>query len=162
MLPLLADIHDPAPQAEARGAARRTLELAVASSGGNALIHNLSQTGLLIQTAAALAVGDRIEIDLPEVGPTPAHVIWTQREFVGCEFAAPVSRAAVSAALLKAVPETAPPLPAVARAPWSDLAIVADAAPEAAASPALAAGLIVSLGIAAALVVALLSFPFAV
>ena len=162
MQPLLAEIRTDAPPSEDRRSLRRALrlEVVVSSRDSNALIHNLSQTGLLIQTEARLLVGERLEFDLPEAGPTPAEVVWTRGEFVGCEVAAPVSRGAVSAALLRAPPER--PRQSAPRALWSDLEGLTETEVLQRPEAALAVGLGLALAIAASLVVALLSFPFAV
>jgi transcriptional regulator with XRE-family HTH domain len=61
------------------------------------LIHNVSATGLLIQSAVALADAERIEIPLPQVGATSAHVVWTSEDFYGCRFDTPVPASALSA-----------------------------------------------------------------
>ena len=85
---LLAQIYQDARSSDQRGAARRSLRLDVESAAGDrqsrAIVRNLSETGLLL-----------------EAGAVPARVVWARRPFFGCEFVRPVSRAAVSAALLK-------------------------------------------------------------
>ena len=86
---------------EQRRAARRTLRLEVAG-GGVATIRNLSHQGLLIETPSDLKVGDRVSLELPLAGLAEARVIWARAPFYGCEFARPISRAAISAALLSA------------------------------------------------------------
>jgi hypothetical protein len=85
---------------------RRILKLrvpgATASGPGVAvLIHDLSLSGLLIETSAELAVGAELQIDLPEAGLRPAMVVWSSGQYFGCAFATPLPRAALSAALLK-------------------------------------------------------------
>jgi transcriptional regulator with XRE-family HTH domain len=85
---------------------RRRLRLearGVTASGGKAdvLVHNVSATGLLLESQVALAVGETIEIDLPHAGATPASVVWTSENLFGCQFAAPISAAALSAAQLR-------------------------------------------------------------
>jgi hypothetical protein len=167
MLPLLAEIRTNAPPAEGRSAARRTLRLEVPTTTShdrtNALIHNLSETGLLIETTAGLAVGDGLEVELPEAGVTAARVIWMRGEFVGCEFATRLPKAAVSAALLRA-PVEPPELLVPARAPalWSDIGPAAPDLNQAGDDrPAMIASLVISLLVALALTVALMSFSFA-
>jgi transcriptional regulator with XRE-family HTH domain len=79
---------------EARGAT---------ASGGptDVLVHNVSATGLLLESAVTLAIGERIEIDLPHAGATGASVVWTSGRLCGCQFDAPVSAATLSAAQLR-------------------------------------------------------------
>lgn len=88
-----------------RGAYRRSLRLAVGAvlpnDTVNALIHNISELGLLVETGAELRIGEQLFVDLPHVGETGAVVVWAGGSFFGCEFAPAVSRAAVSAALLR-------------------------------------------------------------
>lgn len=159
-------------QLDDRAAARRTLRLEVHASSSSpdapiALIRNLSERGLLLETAAGLVIGETIQVDLPEAGASPARVVWTDGSFFGCEFIRPVSRAAVSAALLLAPVEqlqsvsALPDVPAYAnfgdeqarselthetRTPGLDLIVMAS--------------LVVSLLIAAIFVYALLTFEF--
>lgn len=83
-------------------AARRQLLLESAgftASGQTArvLIHNVSTTGLLIESTVALAEAERIEIALPQIGSATAHVVWTSENFYGCRFDAPVPMSALSA-----------------------------------------------------------------
>ena len=92
---------------EQRRTPRRTLRLDV-DGGATATVRNLSETGLLIESPDALEVGDRVSLDLPVAGPAEARVIWARAPFYGCEFARPVSRAVVSAALLRAPIEEPP------------------------------------------------------
>lgn len=85
---------------------RRKLRLEVEgklASGGatNVQVHNISTTGLLLESAVALAVGERIEVDLPHAGPSRAKVIWSSGKLFGCQFHTPISNAALSAAQLR-------------------------------------------------------------
>lgn len=102
---LLAELYQDPHAGEQRGAARRSLRLEVEGSTvvgqSRAIIRNLSETGLLLESETALAVGEELLVELPQAGAVPARVVWARRPFFGCEFVRPVSRAAVSAALLK-------------------------------------------------------------
>lgn len=80
------------------------LETQGASSSGAempVLIHNFSESGLLLESATALAVGDTIELELPEAGQTPARVIWTSGNLYGCAFDRILPKSALSAAQLR-------------------------------------------------------------
>jgi transcriptional regulator with XRE-family HTH domain len=70
----------------------------------NVRVHNVSTTGLLLETAIRLTVGERIEIDLPHVAATWARVVWTSDDLSGCQFEEPITAAALSAAQLRAAP----------------------------------------------------------
>lgn len=89
-----------------RRTARRALMLdAVAHTDADQtseiIIHNLSQTGLLIESQAEFAVGEIFYLHLPEIGATPAQVRRKDQNSYGCEFLAPVAKVVISAALLK-------------------------------------------------------------
>lgn len=104
MLPMLAQISVEAQDLDQRGALRRTLQLEtpVANdlSSWRVVINNLSETGISFETSLSLALGDILEIGLPEVGSVDARVVWTDGNAFGCQFLSPISKAAVSAALL--------------------------------------------------------------
>lgn len=91
---------------DSRGAVRRRLKLelpAVPASQDttSVLIRDLSPHGFRIEASAALKVGDPLQIDLPEAGLVEARIVWNKGRSFGCAFVAPVSKAAVSAALLR-------------------------------------------------------------
>lgn len=80
------------------------LETQGASSSGTempVLIHNFSESGLLLESATALAVGETIELDLPEAAQTPARVIWASGNLYGCAFDRVLPKSALSAAQLR-------------------------------------------------------------
>lgn len=92
-----------------RSSARRRLLLESAAAPASALkapvlIHDISSSGLLIETATPLAIGDVIEVEIPETGTTSATVVWDSGQFYGCRFDEPLPRPALSAALLRARP----------------------------------------------------------
>lgn len=95
--------------ADRRGFPRRTLLLgsSIVPTGHDVSIHDLSATGMLIETAAELAPFDDLEIELPEGTSTHAVVVWNSGRFFGCEFKNALSKATVSAALLRGFPSTA-------------------------------------------------------
>lgn len=66
-------------------------------------VHNVSTTGLPIESPVALTVGERIEIDL-RAEATWARVIWTSEALAGCAFEVPLTAAALSAAQLRSAP----------------------------------------------------------
>lgn len=165
-MPLRAVIVPDAPILDSRSAARRTLCLQVPAQASadliEALIHNISETGLLIETAADLQVGESLQVDLPHAGTTTALVIWNRGRFIGCEFAAPISRAALSAAQLR---NPFGPVPESRAARYSNPAPKHhEDAPENAEAragrTALIFSLFLSLLMALVFVIALLSFPF--
>ena len=72
---------------------------------GEVLIHDLSTHGILVQTEESLAIGEVIEVELPRTGVHHIEVVWASGSFFGCRFLEPVPPAAISAALLRSVPE---------------------------------------------------------
>src|SRR5690348_14486107 len=86
-----------------RSAPRRKLSLGavLADTGDEAVIHDLSTTGILIETRAALATFEQLQLELPETGQVVATVMWNSGQYFGCEFHKPIPQAAISAALLQ-------------------------------------------------------------
>lgn len=102
-----------APGAEKRVDARRKLSLLASGlrhdgTGLEVQIHNISGTGLLLESDVKLANGDRIEIQLPHAGDITAVVIWASGRLFGCQFEGPVSPATLSAVELKSAIDPAP------------------------------------------------------
>jgi transcriptional regulator with XRE-family HTH domain len=94
-------------------AARRTLLLETegARAAGDAaavLIHNVSASGLLIETQTELAADERIDIDLPLAGPTAARVVWSDGGFHGCQFEEHLPSQVLSAVQLRSAPSPSP------------------------------------------------------
>jgi hypothetical protein len=90
-----------------RSHVRHQLRLPVQGSdvpASGALVHNLSEMGLLIETSDDLTLGEIIQIDLPEACARAAKVVWQSDQLFGCQFEMPIARAAVSAALLRSPP----------------------------------------------------------
>jgi len=67
------------------------------TASGAALVHDISDTGLLIETTCALAVGEVIEVTLPPMGVMEAEIMWDGGEIYGCKFTQEASKAAISA-----------------------------------------------------------------
>ena len=89
-------------------ASRRQLRLPLHGSKATgaeieALVHNISATGMLVESAAPLEIGEVIEINLPHSGKTATKVIWTSGRLAGCQFEMPISPATLSAAQLRSV-----------------------------------------------------------
>lgn len=170
MLPLVAQLRTEAQTSDNRAARRRSLSLEVRAfsppDAGNALIRNLSERGLLIETAADLAIGETIQVELPEAGACEARIVWRDGSFFGCEFLTPVPQAAVSAALLLAPFERAP---AAALPQLPENSVFGDdwAEPRFEPDPyspgvdiVLMVSLVVALCMAALFIYVLLTFPF--
>lgn len=104
---VIAAHFDKSPKAAGKARdPRRMLRLeasGVTASGGTArvLVHNISASGLLLESEVALSQDERIDVDLPQAGAIPARVIWASGSYFGCEFEAPISTAVLSAAQLR-------------------------------------------------------------
>ena len=116
-----AHMETPLPDAERRNGDR--LHLYLATSGAlpegtqaNVEIHNISAGGMLLETSLPLRKGTRLEVDLPENGPTPAQVVWAGEGVFGCAFDQPISAAALGAVQLKS---DAPLPPRIGADRWS-------------------------------------------
>ncbi|MEM6828079.1 MAG: helix-turn-helix domain-containing protein [Pseudomonadota bacterium] len=94
---------------EARRAERRALFLETSGRlpGGleaNVVIHNISSSGLLLETELDLAVGEPLVLDIPEIGPVRAAVVWQSELLFGCAFEQALDPSALAAAELRADP----------------------------------------------------------
>lgn len=103
---IAAHLEDVSRVSGQRRQPRRQLRLATqgqTAAGGSTdvLIHNVSANGLLLESTAGLAVGERIVIDLPHARATGACVIWSSGVLYGCRFDVPISIATLSAAQLR-------------------------------------------------------------
>ncbi len=124
-MPIYGHFLPSAASADKRQDARRKLSLLASGvrydgTGIEVQIHNISGTGLLLESDVKLAAGDRIEIELPHAGDITAAVIWASGRLFGCQFEGPVSPATLSAVELKSAVAPAPaiaPTPAIAPAP---------------------------------------------
>lgn len=108
----VAKIAESVAPAERRRSPRHRLCLDIElSSAGEAaapaVIHELSQTGFLIETATEFAPGEDLELQLPDTNTVSARVIWSCDRYFGCEFKRSISSAALSAAMLRARPARA-------------------------------------------------------
>ena len=95
-----------APADDRRSLPRRRLLLGstLEATGEAVSIHDLSSTGMLIETAADLAPFDALAVNLPEIGIVPAIIVWNSGRFFGCEFNEYLSQGTISAALLRSRP----------------------------------------------------------
>jgi transcriptional regulator with XRE-family HTH domain len=92
---------------DARASARRHLHLETVGSGSageraNVTIHNVSATGLLIETDLALQADEVLLVDLPESGVVEARIVWRSAPMFGCKFNASLEPSILSAIQLKA------------------------------------------------------------
>jgi len=72
------------------------------------LICNISETGLLVESAAPIAAAEYLDIDLPHVGTVSVQIIWASGQFSGCQFDAPIASSLLSAIRLQRPQYSAP------------------------------------------------------
>ncbi|PKB24981.1 transcriptional regulator with XRE-family HTH domain [Novosphingobium kunmingense] len=112
---------NPADQARARRR-RLLLETAGETAAGDAvpvIVHNVSVSGMLLETPLGLAPNESIEVDLPEAGVQQARIVWSDGAFHGCRFESPISEGTVSAIELRALApagDSSAPAPGLAAA----------------------------------------------
>ena len=102
---ILAEVELEPEAGERRGSARRRLRLvtegtAPSSTCDRVIVHDLSLSGLLIESSAPFAVGELLAVTLPEAGAVEAIVMWNSGRYFGCKFTTPIRTAVVSAAQL--------------------------------------------------------------
>ena len=98
----LSDPHSDDPRRSVRHTLRLEATAATADGGQvRVTVHNISTSGLLIETAAALEIGEAFAIDLPEAGERRAVVSWASEAFYGCQFDRPLTSAELGAAQLR-------------------------------------------------------------
>lgn len=94
---------------DSRGHSRRKLLLevnaqALGPNSGSATVHDVSESGLLIELSSSLAVGDVIEVEFPQARLKLAEVVWTSGQLAGCKFVEQLTSGSISAALLRSAP----------------------------------------------------------
>ncbi|MGL3819467.1 helix-turn-helix domain-containing protein [Sphingopyxis sp. R3-92] len=105
-MPIHATIEHQQASENQRGASRVRMRIETEGSlddgeGTAVVIHNLSATGMLIETVSDLTIGQRILVALPEAPDLAAAVVWRSQALAGCRFDQPLSRAILSAAQLR-------------------------------------------------------------
>ena len=113
-MPMLAHFEDLAPNKDRRRYIRRALKLGTEAGDERVTVHDLSLTGVLLETSVPMLVGAIFDIELPEIGTVEATVVWNSGEFYGCQWELPISPSVLSAALLQSAPanaENTPPDP---------------------------------------------------
>lgn len=105
-MPIHATIEPSRHTGTQRGAERMRIRIETPGSFASGetttvVIHNLSATGMLIETASHLTIGQRFIITLPEAPDVSATVVWRSDALAGCRFDRPLSRAILSAAQLR-------------------------------------------------------------
>lgn len=102
---LVAEFLIESEPGERRRKTRRTLRLmpdvALPDSDTAVVMLDLSEAGMLLNTEAEFEVGEVLQVDLPDFGIAEARVVWKRKPLHGCEFLSPITKAAISAMLLR-------------------------------------------------------------
>ena len=104
-MPMLAHFEERTGE-DRRRTSRRALKLGIGGGAGPVTVHDLSATGVLLETSVSMLVGADFELELPHAGIVEAVVVWNSGEYYGCQFTQPISPAALSAALLQSAPKS--------------------------------------------------------
>lgn len=102
-----ADVDQGQPRAARRRLRLETQGALESGAPAQVLVHNVSETGLLLETPTVLEIGDTIDVDLPEAKAVRARIMWASDQLYGCAFEAPVSAATLSAAQLRSAVQNA-------------------------------------------------------
>jgi len=102
-----------APDSDGRRNPRRALRLEISGAlpdgvEANVTVHNISAAGLLIETELPLGAGEVLAVNLPEVGPVGAEIVWESGRLFGCAFQQALGEAALAAAQLRGSAASAP------------------------------------------------------
>lgn len=100
---LKAHLEESVQSVDDRHEPRRRLRLETSGTAAdgaeaNVTVHNLSAAGLLIETDLELRIGARLAVDLPQVGPVGAEIVWASERLFGCAFEQALGEAALAAA----------------------------------------------------------------
>jgi hypothetical protein len=80
---------------ERRGSSRKSLRLTASAPGASGdltqvVVHEISETGLLLEGTLTLTQGEELEVVLPRQGARRVNVAWFSGRFFGCQFAEPL------------------------------------------------------------------------
>ena len=109
----LAYEQDQSQRKAKRASIRRALKLQSVTvfteqSSQSGTVLDLSEKGMLVEVDKPITISSSIHVELPETGKVQATVVWSSGNYLGCQFAAPLSRHVVSASLLRAEPRATP------------------------------------------------------
>ena len=92
-------------QSERRDGDRRPMRMHVLANArddaANALLHDLSHTGMRIETEFDLAEGDEFTVELTAHDVVSARVVWKEGTVAGCQFVEPIDEQLVMETLLR-------------------------------------------------------------
>jgi transcriptional regulator with XRE-family HTH domain len=126
-MPIHATNEPPNSADEQQRADRLRVRLEVSGSldqgkSTTVVVHNLSASGVLIESGSQLVIGQSVLIELPEAEAVLATVVWQSPPLFGCRFEQPLSRAALSAAQLRnPLPPAFDPVPQSTTFPTREL-----------------------------------------
>lgn len=89
------------PRAHRRRLLLKTAGALESGARASVLIHDLSETGLLMESATELEITETIDLELPEAGAVKARVVWASGPLYGCSFERPLTSFELGAAQLR-------------------------------------------------------------
>ncbi|MGF7155222.1 helix-turn-helix domain-containing protein [Novosphingobium gossypii] len=94
------------PRAERRRLLLETQGSLQSGVSTQVVLHNFSETGVLLESDVDLEIGETLELDLPDAIHTRARVIWASGKLYGCAFETPIPSATLRAAQLRSAVQT--------------------------------------------------------
>jgi len=93
---------------ERRGSPRKKLRLNASGAGTpgdqtQVVVHDISETGLLLETSLMLAQGEQLDVIMPDTGARRVTVVWASGHYFGCEFAEPIAPAGASTVIRRGI-----------------------------------------------------------
>jgi transcriptional regulator with XRE-family HTH domain len=95
------DADDGTPRAERRRLLLETQGALATGAATQVIVHNVSESGVLLETQVDLEIGESIELDLPEAPRARARIIWASGRLYGCAFEGAIPAATLSATQLR-------------------------------------------------------------
>jgi hypothetical protein len=91
-VPQFGYLVTPPASDEPQRLARKTLRLTATGAAGaddrtHVVVHDVSETGLLLESPFELAQGEELDVILPRLGEKRVTVAWASGRFFGCQFA---------------------------------------------------------------------------
>lgn len=102
------DANDAAgrPRAERRRILLETQGSLESGASMQVVLHNFSESGVLLESSVELEIGETLDLDLPDATHTRARVIWASGKLYGCAFDAAIPSATLRAVQLRSAVQT--------------------------------------------------------
>ena len=114
-MPQLAYLESAAldgPQIPSRRKLKLSSSKIASAEQAQVVIHDISETGLLLECSLEITAGEQIEVMMPQLGARCLFVAWTSGRYLGCEFidsSGPAGKSIPRAPDIRALPKRASP-----------------------------------------------------